>query len=294
MALWRQPQTSPTDPPSSNLHRELLTSVGRAARDRAGLAVREDPVAQDPAALADPVAQDQEGRAARDPAALADRVGPGVRAGLADMSRVAPAVPEDMGPADPVALASRAARVGPADMGRADPVDRVVLASLGVRDRAGLRRMDRGPRARDPAEREPQDLSQVRAQPGRMPAHRDRAQLDPTPAHLDRTRPADPDPDPTPPADLRRTPADLPWGPTTRAEATRQEAEMRLAAATRQAAATQAAAIRRAAATLSNRPGLESRLPPGLLARSAYAVTRPIWVSVVDSVMRFTPNSQAV
>ena len=271
MGLWRQPQTSPTDPPSSNLHRELLTPVGRAARDRAGLAVREDPVAQDPAALADPVAQDQEGPAARDPAALADRVCPGVRAGLADMSRVAPAVPEDMGPADPVAL-----------------------ASLGVRDRAGLRRMDRGPRARDPAEREPQDLSQDRAQPGRMPARRDRAQLDPTPAHLDRTRPADPDPDSTPPADLRRTPADRPWGPTTRAEATRQEAEMRLAAATRQAAATQAAAIRRAAATLSSRPGLEPRLPPGLLARSAYAVTRPIWVSVVDSVMRFTPNSQAV
>ena len=287
MAVRWHPRSSTTDLRSSNLHRELLTPAGlavqdRAVRDRVALAglAAQDPAAQDPADLAARDRADQEDRAA-----LADRVG------LADMSRVDPAVQAGTGPADPVALADLASRVvpvGPADMAlvalvalvalasRVVPVDRMALVSLGVRDRAALGRMDRGRRARDLAAREPQDLSRDRAQPGPMPAHLDRAQPDRTrPADPDPTRPADPDR--TRPADPGRTPADRPWDPTTRAEVTPQEAEMRPAAA-----------------TLNGGLGIESRPPPGLLARSASAVRLPVCVSIVASVMRFTHSSQAV
>ena len=119
-------------------------------------------------------------------AALAERVG---RVGLADMNRVAPGVMEDMDLADRVGLGV------PNQAGRAALADRV------------------GREARDP--------SLGRALLDRMPTA-----LDPTPADLDRTRPAD-----------------RLWKPTTRVEATRPEARMRRAEATHLAGATHLAEV---------------------------------------------------
>jgi hypothetical protein len=129
--------------------------------------------------------------------ALADQVGPEA---LEDMNLVAPAVPEDTGPAD---LADRADRASLGDL--------VGLADMSLADLVGLAAPNRA--GRDLVDRAARDLSQGRAQMGRNLAHPGRAalnralrrrnlpdqdltraHLDPMRAHLHRTRDHLPEP----------------------------------------------------------------------------------------------------